>query len=252
MESQIPKNDLDYYVPIGKAKVVSPGDSVTVLCYSSTVDLCTQAAQQLKADGVSVEVVDLRTISPNDIDYDTIGASLRKTNALVIVEQAPRSQSIGSKIAEHCQSRFFDYLDVPITTVTGLDIPNPVCRKLEALAVPTVDLVRDTLAKAAPTNLVGHNMIKSLGHVALGVSDMERSLAFYRDLLGMEAVMDLDIADDRIARVIGVPGATCRIVHLQLGKQYPRAIPVFQPHRYEPRSPVAAIRPRSHSHRLRG
>ena len=60
-------------------------------------------------------------------------------------------------------------------------------------------------------------MIKCLGHVGLGVKDMDRSLAFYRDIMGMEVVMDLDIADDRIARVIGVPGAICRIVHLQLG-----------------------------------
>ena len=60
-------------------------------------------------------------------------------------------------------------------------------------------------------------MIKHLGHIALSVSNMERSLAFYRDLLGMETLMDLDITDDRIARVIGVPGAKCRIVHLKLG-----------------------------------
>lgn len=60
-------------------------------------------------------------------------------------------------------------------------------------------------------------MIKSLGHVGLSVSDMDRSLAFYRDQMGMEVVMDLDISDDRIAKVIGVPGAKCRIVHLALG-----------------------------------
>jgi glyoxylase I family protein len=61
-------------------------------------------------------------------------------------------------------------------------------------------------------------MIGTLGHVGLGVSDMERSLRFYRDLLGMRVLMDLNIADDRQARVIGVPGAACRIVHLRLGQ----------------------------------
>jgi len=60
-------------------------------------------------------------------------------------------------------------------------------------------------------------MIKSLGHVALGVSDLERSLEFYRDFLGMRMIMDLDIHDERIGRVIGKPDAACRIVHLQLG-----------------------------------
>ncbi len=61
-------------------------------------------------------------------------------------------------------------------------------------------------------------MIKTLGHVGLGVSDMERSLEFYRDFLGMKVIMDLDIADDRIGRVIGTPGAKCRIIHLKLGE----------------------------------
>ena len=60
-------------------------------------------------------------------------------------------------------------------------------------------------------------MIQRLGHVGLGVTDMERSLAFYRDYIGMTVLMDLDIADDRIARVVGIPGAKCRIVHLKLG-----------------------------------
>ena len=73
-------------------------------------------------------------------------------------------------------------------------------------------------------------MIKTLGHTGLSVSDMEISLEFYRDFLGMKALMDLDIADDRIGRVIGVPGARCRIVHLQMGEiilelfQYTRPI----------------------------
>ena len=61
-------------------------------------------------------------------------------------------------------------------------------------------------------------MIKALGHVGLGVCDMDRSLEFYRDFLGMKVLMDLDISDDRIARVVGLPGAKCRIVHLKLGE----------------------------------
>jgi len=60
-------------------------------------------------------------------------------------------------------------------------------------------------------------MITSLGHVGLGVRDIERSLAFYRDVMGMEVLMELNVTDDRIARVIGIPGAQCRIVHLKLG-----------------------------------
>ena len=72
-------------------------------------------------------------------------------------------------------------------------------------------------------------MIKCLGHVGLGVSDMDRSLAFYRDLLGMEIIMDLDISDDRIAKVIGVPGAKCHIVHLKLGDNVLELFQYFNP-----------------------
>ena len=145
----IPKDDLDYLVQIGKAKVLRAGGDVTVLCYSSTVDLCLQAAEALVGDGIAIEVVDLRTVSPNDIDYETIGESLKKTNVMVVVEQAPKSQAIGSLITQQCQERFFDYLDAPITAVTGLDIPNPVSKTLEAAAVPTVDSIKQALAEAA-------------------------------------------------------------------------------------------------------
>jgi len=153
VESEIPKNNLDYFVEIGTAKLIRQGSDVTVLCYSSTVNLCTQAADQLAADGIDVEVIDLRTISPNDIDYKTIGNSLKKTNTMVIVEQAPKSQSIGSRITEQCQKRFFDHLDAPITTISALDIPNPVSRELEALAVPAVDSVKNALTKTAKRKL---------------------------------------------------------------------------------------------------
>ena len=72
-------------------------------------------------------------------------------------------------------------------------------------------------------------MIKSLGHVGLGVSDMERSLKFYRDFIGMEVLMELEITDDRIARVVGIPGAKCKIVHLQLGPGILELFQYYQP-----------------------
>ena len=157
-QSDIPKGNLDYFVQIGKAKVLRPGSDVTVLCYASTVDLCTQAAEQLKADGIDAEVVDLRTISPKDIDYETIGNSLKRSNTMVIVEQAPESQSIGPRIAAQCQNRFFDYLDAPITTVSGLDIPYPVSRKLEAATVPSIESVKNTICKVARNTLAADDV----------------------------------------------------------------------------------------------
>ena len=148
IKSDAPKGSLDYFVEIGKANVVRSGGDITALCYSSTVGLCLQAAEELAGDGIDVEVIDLRTISPNDIDYQTIGTSLKKNNVMVIVEQAPKSQSIGSRIAQRCGELFFDYLDAPISAITSLDIPNPVSKKLEAHAVPSVASVKDALTQA--------------------------------------------------------------------------------------------------------
>ena len=149
----VPANKLDYLVPFGKARVIKQGRDVTVLSYSKMINECLKAAENLKKQGVSVELIDLRTVSPLDIDYETIGQSFKKTNILVIVEQAPKSLSIGSTIAEHCQTVFFDYLDGPITTISGRDIPNPVSKKLEQSAVPSLEYIQQTLLKAAKRQL---------------------------------------------------------------------------------------------------
>ena len=149
----VPENNLDYFILFGKAKVLRQGKDVTVLSYSKMISDCQKAADNLEKQGISVELIDLRTISPLDIDYETIGQSFKKTNAIVIVEQSPKSLSIGSKIAEHCQAAFFDYMDVPITTISGLDIPNPVSKKLEQAAVPSLDEIQQTILKAAKRQL---------------------------------------------------------------------------------------------------
>ncbi len=149
VESSVPKNNLDYFVRIGKAKILRRGDSATVLCYSSTVNLAMLAAKDLATKGIDIEVIDLRTVSLTDIDYETIGSSLKNTGVLLIVEQTPASMSLGPNIACRCQQRFFDYLDWPIQTVTALDIPNPVSKKLEDAVVPSIESVVDIVSKAA-------------------------------------------------------------------------------------------------------
>ena len=148
VKSEVPEGNLDYFVQMGKARVVKGGNDVTILCYSSTVPLVEQAAKDLEADGISAEVIDLRTISLSDIDYETIGSSLKKTAILATVEQAPASMSIGPVIACQCQKRFFDYLDGPAVTIAAADIPIPVSRALEAAALPTVESVKETISKA--------------------------------------------------------------------------------------------------------
>ena len=149
VKSEVPRDNLDYFVRLGKAKIVESGSDVTALCYSSTVTLVRQAAAELRAEKISVEVIDLRTLSPADIDYETIGDSLRKTTGMAIVEQAPVSMGIGARIACECQERFFDYLDGPVATVNSLDIPLPVSKGLEAAAVPSVESVKKVLREAA-------------------------------------------------------------------------------------------------------
>ncbi|MBP7049732.1 MAG: hypothetical protein KBE65_01815 [Phycisphaerae bacterium] len=151
--SDVPVDDLDYLVPIGKAKVIKAGSDVTVVSYSKMIQECQQAAQTIEQQGVSVELIDLRTISPHDIDYETLGQSLAKTGILVIVEQAPKGLSIGPRVAERCQAMFFDHLDGPIMTISGRDIPAPVSRRLEQAAVPSADEIQQTIWKAAKRQL---------------------------------------------------------------------------------------------------
>ena len=146
---QVPKDNLDYFIPLGKAKVVREGPDISVVCYSSTVGLVETVLDDLSAEGIEVEIIDPRTLDPADIDYETIGRSLKKTGVLAVVEQCPESAGIGSRIACECQKRFFDYLDGPIETISGLDIPLPVSKVLETAAVPAHESVRDTLYKAA-------------------------------------------------------------------------------------------------------
>jgi 2-oxoisovalerate dehydrogenase E1 component len=149
----VPADNCDYYIQMGKAKKLTEGNDVTVLAYSSTVPLATEAAQELAEKGIGVEVIDLRSLDFASIDYETIGDSLGKTNTLVIVEQAPRSNSIGATIAHECESRFFDYLDSPPARLTGADIPNPVSKVLELAALPSLEKTKDIIRTVARREL---------------------------------------------------------------------------------------------------
>jgi 2-oxoisovalerate dehydrogenase E1 component len=148
-KSLVPKNNLDYFIPFGKARVVRKGKDVTVLCYSAMVPVAILAAEELSAQGIEAQVIDLRTLNIADIDYETIGNSLKQTFVMVILEQAARSNSLGARIAHECESRFFDYLDCPIITVAGEDVPNPVSKRLEAAALPDLNRIKNIISRAA-------------------------------------------------------------------------------------------------------
>jgi 2-oxoisovalerate dehydrogenase E1 component len=145
----VPSGDLDFCIPFGRARVVAGGSDVTLLVYGSLVGRCEQLLPRFETDGVSVEIMDLRTLDLPGIDYEAIGRSLSKTGALVIAEEAAASQSIGSAISATIMERFFEYLDAPVTRVTSLDIPLPVSRVLEReTMVSDEKIFRTTVAVA--------------------------------------------------------------------------------------------------------
>jgi 2-oxoisovalerate dehydrogenase E1 component len=131
-EMKLPKGDLDYVIRFGKGRRVSAGDDVTLITYSNLVPRCCSLLPAWKAAGISVDLIDLRSIDFPSVDYDLIGESVRRTGAVVIAEQACRSHALGHRIAQEVTERFFDWLDGPVRCLTSRDVPPPVSRWLEA------------------------------------------------------------------------------------------------------------------------
>ncbi len=126
--------DGDYTVPIGVAEVKREGTDVTIYCWLHTVGMSLAAAESLARDGISAEVVDLRTLRPMDVE--TLVASIAKTHRAVIAEEAWPQCGVGAQVADHLQRLAFDYLDGPILRVTQEDVPMPYSRELELTALP--------------------------------------------------------------------------------------------------------------------
>ncbi|WP_420547218.1 pyruvate dehydrogenase complex E1 component subunit beta [Curvivirga sp.] len=124
----------DWTVPIGKAKVVRSGTDVTITAFSIMVGKALQAADALAEQGISAEVIDLRTIRP--LDTATIVNSVKKTNRLVSVEEGWPTFGMGAELAATMMEQAFDWLDAPVTRVTGKDVPLPYAANLEKLALP--------------------------------------------------------------------------------------------------------------------
>jgi pyruvate dehydrogenase E1 component beta subunit len=133
--SPVPKLD-DYLVPIGKAKVVRAGNAVTIVSWSIGMTYALKAADELAKDGIDAEVIDLRTLKP--MDSETIVESVKKTNRLVTVEEGWKQSGVGAEIAARIMEEAFDYLDAPVTRVSGKDVPMPYAANLEKLALPSV------------------------------------------------------------------------------------------------------------------
>jgi len=131
----------DYIVPIGKSTVQRPGKDVTIVTYSKMLQVSMQAADELSKEGIEVEIVDLRSLRP--LDIDPVLESFKKTNRAVVVEEGWRSFGVGSEIASRIYEEAFDYVDAPIKRVAQAEVPLPYNRKLEQMALPQVaDVVK--------------------------------------------------------------------------------------------------------------
>ncbi|HEY4253258.1 MAG TPA: pyruvate dehydrogenase complex E1 component subunit beta [Roseomonas sp.] len=133
--------DDDFILPIGKAKIEREGTDVTIVAFSIEVGLAMQAADALAEQGISAEVVNLRSLRP--LDTETIVRSVQKTNRLVTVEEGWPFAGIGAEVAMQIVENAFDHLDAPPVRVHGLDIPMPYAANLEKLALPRLEQVVD-------------------------------------------------------------------------------------------------------------
>lgn len=124
-------DDSDWIVPIGKAHVIREGSDITLAAYSIAVGFCLEAADKLAGEGISAEVIDLRSLRP--LDVDTVVSSVRKTNRLVVAEEGWPVCGIGAELAAQVTEQAFDDLDSPVLRVTDLDVPTPYAANLEKL-----------------------------------------------------------------------------------------------------------------------
>ncbi|HCA58285.1 MAG TPA: hypothetical protein DEP46_09905, partial [Blastocatellia bacterium] len=139
MKGEVPEDE-DFTIPLGVADIKREGKDCTIVARSMTVPMALEAAEKMQQEfDVSVEVIDPRTIKP--LDIDTIVASIKKTNRLVIAEESHSFASVGAEITYQVMDHAFDYLDAPIKRVSTVEAPMPYAKNLEAAALPSVDKI---------------------------------------------------------------------------------------------------------------
>ncbi len=135
----------EYYIPFGQARVAREGEDCTLVSFGRPVNFCLEAAAELEKDGLSVDVLDMRTIRP--LDIDSILASLRKTNRLVVVDQCWPFASIASEVVTQVCERGFDWLDTPPVRVNTEDVPTPYAKGLEYAYLPNKEKIAAAVRK---------------------------------------------------------------------------------------------------------
>lgn len=143
--SKGPVPEGDYVIPLGQADVKRQGRDVTIVTYSRQTLYALEAAEKLAGEGIDAEVIDLRCLNP--LDMDTVVASVRKTNRVVIVAEDVKTAGVSAEISARITETAFDYLDAPVVRCAGRDVPLPCVSHLERAAIPSADeivgMVRD-------------------------------------------------------------------------------------------------------------
>lgn len=139
--------DAEEIIPLGKARIVRSGSDVTVVSWGMTAFMAAQAADTLAGEGLSIEVIDLRTLVP--LDSETIIQSVRKTGKLLIAQEAVRTCGFAAEVAARIAEEAFDYLDAPIVRVAGKDCPVPYCKQLEEAVLPQLSDVQKAIRDLA-------------------------------------------------------------------------------------------------------
>lgn len=141
-----PLEDFDYFIPLGKAKVVRPGSRLTVLTYLAMTPLAIKVADEL---GLDAEIIDLRSLDRAGIDWETLGESIRKTNNVLVLEQGSLTASYGAMLTDEIQRRYFDWLDAPVQRIHGAESSPSVSKILERAAFVGVEEIRAGFIRAA-------------------------------------------------------------------------------------------------------
>lgn len=141
IKGEVPEGE--YIVPLGKARVVREGTDVSVICYGSAVHMALAAAEAVASDGISVEVVDIRTLVP--FDEETVLESVRKTGRAVVAHEAVLTGGFGGEIAARIADKAFAYLDAPVKRVAAFDAPTPFAPTLEQAVLPNSDIIANTI-----------------------------------------------------------------------------------------------------------
>jgi pyruvate dehydrogenase E1 component beta subunit len=142
-KGEVPEGE--HLVPLGKAHIARPGTDVTIAAYSRMTHVSLDAAATLEKEGISAEVIDLRSLRP--LDEDTLVASVERTHRLVVVHEGWPYGGVGAEVADRVQRLAFDALDAPILRVTTLDVPMPYSAKLEQACMPQADRVAATVRR---------------------------------------------------------------------------------------------------------